>query len=234
MTLYFCIAGVVLLVIYFIRSRFDRAWNIHRAVVRAAWGQEHGLVMDDPVDRNAGVFSNYRDYVPLTFYNDLASIWPLRGASPFNGAPFNFMRGTWVGMDFRVFDYSYVISYRGSSTTHYYGVVAVELPVEIPPFEFRPQSWRDALTTMLGDRDIKVGFEEVDKAFHISCPNEMFMRSFVDSLTEQHLREMTNWRIICVGHTLVILRKALCSDTEYEAMLNAAITLQRRVKQITS
>lgn len=87
----------------------------------------------------------------------------------------NVVSGEYAGRPLLAFDYSYetegMRDSKGhrSTTTHYYGVVALALPGALPDLELAPENGLSRLARKLGHRDVEVGREDFDRMFAVRC-----------------------------------------------------------------
>ena len=214
---------LVLTIVY--AARRDRKRDLDRSQAREAWARRQSLKLLDPVNPDAGIFSRRRDQVPTDRYKDLTPISPLSA-----GSAINFIEGQVAGRQVRVFDHRYVVSTGKSSHVVYHGVVAVSFSAQTPSFELRPHRFWDKVNAMFGKRDIELGYTDLDEMFYISADDERFIQTLIDPQTELRLRDQPKTRMACQDSNTVMLQRKLCTDQDFDAMLETALWLAARIE----
>lgn len=106
------------------------------------------------------------------------------------GREFSNFIGFYVGkLVAHSFDYKFVISSGKSSETHYFHVVALELPAALPQLELRPEGAEAKIAGFFGMQDLQFESDEFNRAWHIKSSNPSFAHEVVNPMMIEWLMQ---------------------------------------------
>jgi hypothetical protein len=145
-----------------------------------------------------------RGWTYLAAEPDLTDRWT---GNPFNEGDSrkarNVIVGTWRGLGFKSFDYSFVTESsdgggRTSRTTHHYGVVALGLPAYLPNLQVTGEGMLRRVAAAVGiGQDIQLESEDFNRAFTVTSSEAKFASDVLNPRTMQMLLASPHlaWRI---------------------------------------
>lgn len=128
-----------------------------------------------------------------------------------------------------LFDYQYTISSGKSSSTYYYGIVSVVMPLAMPPLQIRPANFGDTVGAWFGAKDIQFESDQFNKEFTIHCAEEKRAYDIIDPQMMEYLMSIPRYAFQFSGNVGLI---ALGGKTEPAVYYQTAGDLEGFLQRI--
>jgi len=217
-------SGVIALVIWAIIAS-NRAAEAHRLRL-AAFARERGLeyspygLAGEPSGCLVGPFSPGYAAEGQFLENFV-------GFEPFGVGSARTVRnrifGTWNGLDWEVFDYSYTISSGKSSTTYRYAIVAAQFNFVVPDIDIRRENFFDRVGSWMGLRDMQFESIEFNEAYHIKSHDEKRTYDLIHPEAIDYLMacSIPKWQL--AGRTVVLMESGTIAIPSLVQMMTCVV-----------
>lgn len=118
------------------------------------------------------------------------------------------------GADWYAFDYIYVTGSGKDRTTHYCGVVATRVPMNLPQLNISGEDLFSKIGAAIGFRDLQFEYEEFNKRYKVTAQDERTAYQIICPEMMEYLMKIPvrNWQIL--GNFIVITRYGLMDPME--------------------
>ena len=139
-----------------------------------------------------------------------------------NRNAYNVLYGRIDNYDVKIFDFRYKTGSGKNESTHHLSAMALDIDVQIPSLNIRPENVFDRIAGAIGFDDIDFESEEFSRAFYVKSKNKKFAYDVIHQKMMEFLLANKRWCIETHNLTIMITDDRILSPDQIPTAIQFA------------